>query len=160
MGSPLFVPIVCASDFELGALLQEAFAQESDAVENVDDPPEDVDIAPEDIGVIPEDPESSKSLPIHPPVAAEGSGVNRSHRRRRKKRQDNISAVGHRPRKQAGSKYTEMAHSVSTDLALEDLPVARGGYSAIPGKKHGAKKSRCVEELIERGFTYVEWNGR
>lgn len=147
--------ICCGSDFQLGALLEEAFENEglSDG--------ELMDDVSENEGLTAASPTASYPIPAGTRSApAPSKRPSFSHRRRAAQRAKQKEEQGYATRPSIKAKYMDAAAPIRTSFEVEELPGARGGYTAKIDAPGSAKKRYTPEELERLGFTRIKWEGR
>ena len=82
------------------------------------------------------------------------------HIKRRKKRDSAILEQGHVSKSYTIKTHVQPSLPLETELEMEDLPAANGGYSAKNAHYKAATKKFTLTELINpMGFTLIEWDG-
>ncbi|KAJ7894414.1 hypothetical protein B0H14DRAFT_2559198 [Mycena olivaceomarginata] len=174
-----------ATDFDLGPLLSQAVAAESDEQEdsephdglndideewlpnplnNIDEdwPPQD---PWNDVDDLPPPPAAKKrrASPTFDDVVATGPPQKGNHHRRALKRVHKIETDGFTPRASTLREHVQPAQPLhAPSFNASALPTARGAYAAKvedKAEKYGGKKRHSLAELIGLGFQLVHWNG-
>lgn len=149
-------PVACPPSFDLGLLLRESVASESDDLSESllpDQLEEDGDEQP----LMKEDnrPRAQKRPPSPP-----APSVSRSHKKRRTARNKAAVEGGQFPSARTVSSHVAPSIPIPTELVTEGLPAAKGGYSARPDKAPAAQKALLAMQLAEEeGFEYIAWDG-
>jgi hypothetical protein len=158
--SPIHSPLA----FDIAPLLQAATLAESDGMLDEDEHTEAVDTLDD-----PPSPRKNKrhrdaspSPPMEstgPPLAstAEPSKTPHRHKKRRARR---AAKKATEPSPRTLEMFVQPAVAIETGLNSEQLPAAKGAYSARNQQHTGAKKARGLEEMVaELSFRLVEWDG-
>ena len=159
-------PITTAVDVE--PLLQVAIIQENLRFDQGEDDSEGLGVSSRPPSPLsenePEDDAEQQhptSGPQQPSKKRRNSATNKCRARKRVK----LASSGHQPHTYAANPSTTMHHAekqrplrISADAG--QFP-ASGSGSWVGLRKKGAKKTPwTVSELIEKGFTFIEWDGR
>lgn len=92
-----------------------------------------------------------------PSVKGKGKGF-RAKVRRQKKRAIRWSNCPNLPRFSYSKKFKDI-HAITVDFNAEDLPAANGAFVS-KRQKCGPSQEWTLEELVNRGFKVINWNGR
>lgn len=94
------------------------------------------------------------------PPSPNSPGLSRAHKKRRLARDKAAIERGQFPSARTTASYINPSIPLPTELVTEELPAAKGGYSALLGEAPGAKKAWLAMQLVEEeGFEYVTWDG-
>ena len=162
--NPISTPV------DVKPLIQSAVAQEDARFEQGEDDSEGLGVTsrpPSPLTDLESDNEAGTSGQPHASSEMQ-SGVKKRRRtganRRRAKKRTRLATSGHQPHAYAACPHTAMHHAeelkppqVPEDV--NDFP-ASGSGSWVGLRKGGAKKKPwSVSDLVENGFTFVEWDG-
>ena len=104
---------------------------------------------------------SSSSTPLRPPTQKRPRTERRKERRaayRSKNADAAFISTGQQPRPEVASKFAGQSAIVHAQLGFRGLAVNSSGYEAcIPAKQ--AQKKLDLQELLDQGWTKVEWDG-
>lgn len=145
--------------FDFGSLLKLSTALENDSLVESND---------EDSMPLPHKHPRGSDSPNLPPskrprldsLSANDTTASNRHAKRRAKRAAR-RITDPFPSHKTLEKIVHASSPITTSLRAEDLPSAKGAYSATNEDYEGAKKVWTVDELVKKeGFTYVPWDGR
>jgi len=82
-----------------------------------------------------------------------------SHIRRRKSRDAKTLLLGQCPSAKTSMKVIRPSRPLETKLTTESLPVSQGAYRATHKQPVDVLAPYTINELVQLGFTVVEWDG-
>lgn len=113
------------------------------------------------------EPEADAPAPEHPTPGAQTAAKKRRNagaKKRRAAKRSRLATSGHQPLSYAASPSVAKHHAeeqkplrVSADAG--DFPASESGSWVGLRKKGVKKKPWTVAELVERGFTFIQWDG-
>lgn len=107
----------------------------------------------DDIDILPELGATSTPLVDSPPESRKNQGKKR--RKKAKKVQEGANTYA----RKAATMHAGPSVDVNTGIHVKDFPAKKGGYSAKTKRYRYRDKLYSLEELLDMGFTLVEWDG-